>query len=87
MTGSEALDEAKRLARGGQVVFRQHARERMDERGATARDVISAILTASVATYQNDRQNWKITGGVDRDADSMTVIVDFWADLIIVTIF
>ncbi len=88
MTGTEALAEAKRLAAGNQVMFRQHARDRMNERGATVRDVINAIITATIATYQAPpRDNWKLTGGTDRDGDSMTVIVDFMADLIVVTIF
>jgi hypothetical protein len=54
---AQALDEAKRLARGGQVAFRGHALDRMEERGATARDVIAAIVSATTAAHQSDRNN------------------------------
>lgn len=82
-----ALDEAKRLARGGQVWFRQHAYDRMAERNAVVADVIAAILTSTRATYQGDRDNWKLTGGADGDGEDMIVIVDFVGDLVIITIY
>jgi DNA-binding transcriptional regulator YiaG len=75
MNDADALDEAKRLARGDQVVYRRHARIRMRERGANELDVISAIVTATRARYQTRRDNWILTGGVDRLEESMVVIV------------
>ncbi len=87
VNATQALDAAKRLARGGQVWFRQHAYDRMAERNAVVADVIAAILTSTRAAYQSDRDNWKLTGGADLDGDDMVVIVDFVGDLVIVTIY
>lgn len=68
-------------------MLRIHAIERMQERNATSGDVIAAILSSSKAAYQSDRENWKLTGGVDLDGDAMTLIVDFIGDLAIITIW
>jgi hypothetical protein len=51
----------------------------MDERGATARDVQKALVTATDAEWQPDRQNYRVTGGVDLDGDSLSVAVDIEA--------
>ena len=87
MNDARALEEAKRLARGGQVVYLPHARRRMAERGAGRIDVINAILTATSAHYQVDRDNWQIRGGCDRGGDALTVIAYFAANLMIITVF
>lgn len=85
--GQAALDQIKRLAGGGQIVVTFHARGRMAERGATFEDIRRALTTAGRATWQADRQNWKVEGGADLDGDEMTVIVDIEVDVIVVTLF
>jgi hypothetical protein len=87
VTDAEALEEIQRLAGLGRVVYTKHARDRMSDRGATARDVRKALLSATDATYQADRQNYRVSGGTDTDGDDLTVIVDLEADVIVVTIF
>ena len=59
----------------------------MNERGARPSDVRNALLTATSAVWQADRQNWRVDGGVDRVGDELTAVVDIWADLVVVTIF
>ncbi|MBA3460440.1 MAG: hypothetical protein H0T46_10795 [Deltaproteobacteria bacterium] len=59
----------------------------MDRRNAKRLDVVTAILTATSATYQDGRDNWRLRGGHDREGDAMTVVVDFVADLLVVTMF
>ena len=76
-----------RLAAGNQVAFTSHAVDRMDERGATSRDLIKGILTATRAGYQTNHENWKLTGGVDLDGDDMIIVVDFVGDLLVITIW
>lgn len=66
---------------------RDNAQRRMDKRNARRPDVVSAILTATSATYQEGRDNWRLRGGHDRDGDAMTVIVAFVAGLLVVTMF
>ena len=51
MTDEQALQDVKRAASLGQVRVRNHAAERIAQRGATARDVENAIRTAKVAVY------------------------------------
>jgi len=82
-----ALAEIKRKATGNQVSFTGHARKRMAQRGAIARDVISALVTATSATWQTDNQNYRVEGGVDLDGDEMTVIVTIEANVIVITLF
>ncbi len=84
---SDALAEIKRLVELERVLYTQHARERMVERGATARDVRCALRSAKLAKWQADRENWRVGGGVDLDGDELTVVVDLLADVIVVTLF
>lgn len=46
-----------------------------------------ALLTATEATKQDDRDNWRVGGGVDTDDDELTVIVVIEADVVVVTLF
>lgn len=86
--GRQALAEIKRLALGRQIRISSHVvLHRLAKRNGTPEDIRSALLTAVRATYQSDRDNWKVTGGVDTDDDDMTVIVVIEADLIIVTFY
>jgi len=84
---AQALSEIKRLVRIGRVLYTQHARIRMIERGARRRDVENALLDATTATRQSDRDNWRVEGGADLDGDELTVIVALEADVVIVTVF
>jgi hypothetical protein len=84
---AEALAEIRRLARRDRIVMTAHARQRMFERGATPRDIRKALLTATTAIYQDDRNNWRLDGGVDTDGDDLMVICDLEADVIVVTLF
>ena len=87
MSDAKALAEIKRLVQLGRVLFTGHARQRMADRGATVRDVLNALDTATDVTWQLDRQNWRVQGGTDLDGDDLTVIVDLEADVIVVTLF
>lgn len=69
------------------VHYTGHARHRMAERGATADDMVCALLGATDAIRQPERDNWRIEGGVDLDGDELTVIAGLEADLIIITCF
>ena len=59
----------------------------MADRGAMPEDVRNALVTATAATWQADRGNWRVSGGADCAGDELTAIVDIEADLIVVTIF
>lgn len=88
MNDAKALEEIKRLALLPQrVKFTRHCRERMDERGAIAADVVAALLSATSAEYQTDKQNFRVDGGVDTDGEALTAIVDLQDDVIVVTMF
>ena len=81
------MTEIKRLAGLDRVILTKHARDRMNDRGARRGDVINALITATSATYQPERFNWRVDGGADRDGDALCVIVDLEADVIVVTLF
>lgn len=84
---AETLAEIQRLARRDRVVMTAHASQRMRERGATPRDIRRALLTATSAIYQDDRDNWRLDGGMDMDGDDLMLICDLEADVIVVTLF
>lgn len=81
------LDEIKRLAARNSIVFPTHALKCMRERGADRHDVKNALLTATSATWQDDHQSWKDSGGVDLDGDDLRVAVDVEANVVVITIF
>jgi hypothetical protein len=87
VSDDRALVEIQRLAQLDRIVYSDHARTRMVQRNARPRDVRNALLTATAAVWQADRQNWRAVDGVDLDGDELTVVVDIWADLVVVTIF
>jgi hypothetical protein len=84
---AKALAEIQRLAQLEQIVITPHARRQMKERGATDADVRSALLTARAALRQDDRDNWRVEGGVDTDGDDLTLVCALVADVIVVTLF
>ena len=75
----DILEEIKAAAARNNVSPSKHAKGRMRERGARAEDVLSAILTAKVAT-QGDNGCWKLSGGVDGDGDELSVVVNVECD-------
>lgn len=87
MSDAKALTEIKRLAGLDRVILTKHARDRMNDRGARRGDVINALITATSATYEPERLNWRVVGGADRDGEALCVIVDLEADVIVVTLF
>lgn len=87
MNDAKALGEIRRLAQQDRIVYSDHAQVRMSERNARPSDVRHALLTATAAVRQADRENWRVLGGVDRGGDDLTAVVDIWADLVVVTIF
>ena len=50
------LARLKKLARRDRIVITTHAGERMEQRGVTERDIRKALLTATAAVYQDDRE-------------------------------
>ena len=87
MNDARALAEIQRLARLGRIVITRHANQRMNDRGATEPDVRNALLTATAAIRQADRDNWRVEGGVDTDGDDLTLVCDIGVDVIVVTLF
>jgi len=76
MTAEEALRDVKRAASAGQVMLTAHARERMRDRSATARDVERAIRTSTTAVKRSlAEEKWRLSGGVDLDGDALDVVV------------
>ena len=59
----------------------------MNQRGVSTADVVNAAVTATEASYQKDAQNFRVSGGVDCDGDGLTLVVDIYSDLVIVTVF
>ena len=86
MDDQQALAEVKRLAIARRVSFTKHAYDRMRERGAVVADVLAALSSATRAQHETGYK-YRVTGGVDRDGDELSVIVAIEADLLVVTIF
>ncbi len=84
---AKALSKIQRFARRDRIVITTHARRRMEERGATERDIRKALLTATAAVPQDDRDNWRVDGGVDIDGDDLMLICDLEDDVVVVTLF
>ncbi len=87
MTPAEALIAIQGYAGAGRVRFRPHARQRLRERGAEPLDVRRSLLTATSATWQTDRDNWRVEGGIDCLGDPLTVIVEIEDGVVVVTLY
>ena len=83
MTSAEALRDIRGYASAGRVRFSSHACQRMNQRGATARDVVNTCARASRAAEPG---RWKATGP-DFDGDELTVVVTIKDGLTVVTVF
>jgi hypothetical protein len=87
MSTDGALARIKHAARFGRVIAGTHARGRMAERGAQARDVMSAIRTATAAVHEEGTK-YRLEGGVDTDGDALGVVVaEVQPGLFVVTLF
>ena len=81
------LDEVKNAARFGEIRFVDHAEERSFERNASPRDVRAAILSATLATLQ-DNGRIRIEGGLDRDGDALNVVAKLiHRGLLVITLY
>jgi len=87
LSDAATLAKLKRLARLDRIVITAHANQRMGERGTCLPGVRRALLTATTAFRQADRDNWRVEGGVDNDGDALKLICDIEADVIVVTLF
>lgn len=87
MEAAAALALAKECAAAGMVRFVGHALQRMNERGATARDVIHALETATRARPSDKPGRWRLQGGEDLDGEDLTVVVAFDGEVVVITLF
>jgi len=87
MTSEEraALQDIRGLAGAGRVDIRNHALERMDERGLDWADVVHALMNA-VSCEARPPDRWRVEG-VDLDGDSVTVVVVIELAVVVVTVF
>jgi len=79
------LKDIQGLAGAGRVAIRNHALERMDERGLDWEDVVRALMTA-VSCEAQPLDRWKVEG-VDLDGDAVTVVVVIELGVVVVTVF
>jgi len=80
VTEQEALAQAKRLAVQGQLRTTGHGRDRKEDRTAHASDIRAAVLSATLATYRDSEDTWRIRGGKDVDGDDLDVVLAFGDD-------
>ena len=86
MPSADVLKEIHRLVQGNRYEISAHAAKRAIERGAGERDIVSALITATRATWQEQHQTWNVEGE-DTDGDPLTVAVVIEAYLVVVTLF
>lgn len=88
MTDAEAMALIKQRSAEGRILESSHARKRMNQRGATLRDVRCAIAAATTCVCEEVDEKWKLTDGVDTDGDLLVVVAALTTDgTLIVTIF
>lgn len=80
-----ALKDIRGLAGAGLVDIRNHALERMDERGMDWADVVRALMTA-VSCEAQPLDRWKVEG-VDLDGDLLTAVIVIELGVVVVTVF
>ena len=81
-----ARDDLAAKAGGSYVELSYHATVRMAQRGARKADVVNALLSATVATWQADHQTWLVKGGVDLDGDDLDVARLVEAAVLVITV-
>ncbi len=85
MTGAEALEAIRGLARAGRIDVVDHAAQRMRQRRVQFGDLRHALENARAAAAQPD-ERWKVDGP-DLDGDDLTVVVVVEDGLIVVTVY
>ena len=70
----EVLRTVRDAAALGQLRYTKHGRERMEERGAQARDVQAALMSAASVEWRPDNETWKVSGGNDLDGEPLLVV-------------
>ena len=89
MTPAEtnALAAIKLAASHGRIRESGHARKRMRERRVTFAGLRRALVT-STGCLSEEVDKWLLSGGVDQDGDSLTVVCTLDGDgTIVVTLF
>lgn len=81
-----ALEAILGFAAANRIRFTRHARDQMAERGVTRADVRHALLRASQAIWQGDKQNWRVNS-FDLASDKLRVILAIEDGDVVVTVF
>ena len=74
MTPAEVLTFAKGAGTTNQFDVSDHA---FDSHNATRRDVRFALKSATRASYQPDKDRWRIEGGTDDEGQPLSLVLDF----------
>ena len=86
MTPADALRDIRGYARAGRVRFSGHARDRMNERGATEQDVITACAYATKCSRGDRPRRWRVEGP-DLDGDALSVVAVIEGGVVVITVF
>jgi hypothetical protein len=71
----ELLKRVQQAARLGELITTKHTRERMSCRNASAEDIKQAILSATNAIEQAEKETIRLEGGKDIDGEDLKVVV------------
>ncbi len=85
-TPAAVLAECHAAGISGVFVMTDHAMDRAEERNIGRKDVRNALTGATAATLQ-DNGRWYITGGVDLDGVTVTLVVKVVGGILVVTLF
>jgi hypothetical protein len=87
MTASEALASIKGFAAANRIRLVLHALDRASQRGATYRDVRSALMNATVCIANAQREgSWRVSGE-DLDGDELTCVCVIESGVVVITLF
>ena len=87
MTAGEVLQRVVQAARSRQFSIKRHAFDRMDQRGVTESDVRQAMMSATGAEWDSEKETWRLTGGTDLEAEGLIVCVAVDWNVAVVTVF
>jgi hypothetical protein len=85
MGPTRARRRIRELARAGRWEFTSHALESLVERDASVEDVF-VVLTTAKACHSAPGGRWRLSGP-DRLGDSLTLIIELHAGVVVVTLF
>jgi len=85
-TPAQALHEVRRHVLQDLVNVSHHARIRMRARGVAPLGLRQILITATVATLQ-EQGTWLLSGGVDEDGDGARVVVTIEDETFVITLF